>query len=362
MYIYVIIIVLIIILGYILKPSQNQKNKKKYLILIFTILTIVSAIRNYTVGVDTEQFCRAFEYIGGMSISNAIENTRYELGFVLLCKLLSFISDNSQILIIATSIIIMTTIAKFIYEESDDVVLSTLLFVLLNYYAMYMNVMRQAMAIAIIIISYKAFLKNGKNIKFTLAVLVASLFHQSALVMLILIFFRNKKFSKKYYFISLLIGFLVFVFADKLFSILLSIFSSYQDYQTSVFAESNYFAAIFNAIVLFIFYTVGIIYIDFKNTKKSDSINFYAYMVMINFLLYIATIKISIFTRATTYFNIFNIIWIPAFIKNIQNKLAMQIILLMLLFFTILYWGIISVYRPEWYGVIPYETFMSSNV
>ena len=57
--------------------------------------------------------------------------------------------------------------------------------------------------------------------------------------------------------------------------------------------------------------------------------------------------------------NIFNIIWIPKFISNINKKEDRTIILFILIICLFMYWFIISMYRPEWYGVIPYKTFFT---
>ena len=160
MYIYIIIILLIVLLGCAIRPNSNKKRKKIYLTIVFIILAIVASLRAYTVGVDTEQYCIAFDKISEMTIEQAKEDTRYETGFVVLCKILSYVYDNYQILIIVTSIFIMYAVIRFIYEESNDCILSLLLFVLLNCYAMYMSMMRQAIAIGIILLGYIIFLKK----------------------------------------------------------------------------------------------------------------------------------------------------------------------------------------------------------
>ena len=358
MYIYIIIILLIVLLGCAIRPNSNKKRKKIYLTIVFIILAIVASLRAYTVGVDTEQYCIAFDKISEMTIEQAKEDTRYETGFVVLCKILSYVYDNYQILIIVTSIFIMYAVVRFIYEESNDCILSSLLFVLLNCYAMYMCVMRQAIAISIILIGYIAFLKKGKYVKFAIIVFFASLFHQSALIMLIAIPLYNMKFKNKYYFMAIIISAVIYVMANTAFSICTKLFPTYIYYLGGQFFTSNYFASLLNACVSIIFFTVGVYYGKF-NKRDKDIDSFYAFMIMLAVIFYVATIKISIFSRITTYFNIFNIIWIPKFISNINKKEDRTIILFILIICLFMYWFIISMYRPEWYGVIPYKTFFT---
>lgn len=357
MAIYIIIIILTILLGYCLKPNKNQKSKKTYIIIIFSILAIVAAIRSYTVGVDTAQFCDAFEKISKMTIEQAKENTRYEIGFITLCKVLSYISNNYQILIIVTSLFIMSSIGQFIYRESKDCILSSLLFILLNCYAMYLSAMRQAIAISIILLGYTYFFKNNKIIKYILSIIFASLFHQSAIIMIVTIFLKKLKFKNKYFLITIIISVVIFIFATPILNLFTRIFTTYSGYLESQFAVSNYFASVLNALVAIIFFVIGLCYNKFKKNEKT-TLDFYAFMIMLNVIFYVATIKISIFNRLTTYFNIFNIVWIPEFISNIQKKEDKRFILLILLICVLFYWGIISIYRPEWYGIIPYKMFL----
>lgn len=352
--IYVFLIVFTYILGYIMRPNKVKENRKVYLIIVFSILTIISAIRNYTVGVDTWQFCGDFVKIGKLTFFEAMEKTRYEIGFIVLCKILYFISANHQILIIVTSVFIMGAIGLYIYEESTDVIMSSLIFILLNCYAMYMSVMRQAIAISIILIAYVLFFKKNKTLKYIISVVLASLFHSSAIFMVILVLLKDKKFERKYYHIAILMAIVFFVFSDTIFDIVTMVFPTYAGYKNSSFFESNYFASLINAVVAFAFFTYGIM-TNKEDYKDKEKTNFYSFLMLFNFLFYVLTIRINIFARVTTYFNIFNIIWIPMIIDNLtKNKNSNRIIMISCI---TAYWLVVSIYRPEWYGVIPYITF-----
>lgn len=357
MLIYIIILIAIFGLGMTLKPNLNPKNKKIYVTIIFLILAIMSAVRNSDVGVDTTQYCIAFKKINNMGIERALEETRYESGFIVLCSFLGKIINNHQILLVVTAMFIQATIFKFIYEESDDVILSSLCYVFLNCFAMYMSCMRQAIAIGIILLAYIYFLKKGKLIKYILSVLIASLFHQSALIMLILIAFKNAKFKKEYFSYSIYLSIIFFFTANILFELFTKLFPVYENYAESKFFESNYFGALINSLVAFSFYVIGVIANKFdKRTNEKDETDFFAFVIMLNFIFYVLTIKISIFNRITTYFNIFNIVWIPKLISNIKNDKNRWNVRIIIFICIIFYWAIISIYRPEWYGVIPYKT------
>lgn len=356
MFIYVFIIAIILILGIVMRPNQNQKNKKIYLVIVFLIITIVAAIRSEIVGVDTEQFCNAFETIAMSSLKTALK-LRYESGFIIFCKILSWIGNNSQILIVATSLIIFPTIGFFIYKNSKDVVLSSLLYILLNSYAMHMNVMRQAIAIVFIIYGYEFFLKKDKKLGFILMTFFASLFHQTALIMLILLLFKNKRYNIKMYFITTILGMVTFFVADKVWNLAVSLFPTYAGYVSKEqYMETSYLAGTLSAIVAWIILSMGI-FLERKNKQKDKNYHFLAYMMSILFIVDMLVIKINLFVRLASYFGIFTVIWLPTTLKEDTDKNERLLLMFIVIVCFCLYWGILSIYRPEWYGVIPYKVF-----
>ncbi len=358
MFIYIVIILAILILGIIIKPNDNKKNKKIYLIIIFTIITIVAAIRNVSVGIDTEQFCNAFKRIASISFEQALE-LRYEVGFICLCKIISYIWTNQQILIIVSSLLIFPIVGFFIYRNSEDVILSSLLYILLNTYAMQMNVMRQAIALAIIIVGYELFFKTDKMIKYMLLVVIASFFHQTALIMIFLVLLKDKKYNLKIYMLTTLAGIIAFLVANKIWNLAVSIFPSYAGYiDKGEYVSPSYLAGTISAIVAWLVLTMGMFF-ERKNKEKNGNYNFLAYMMSIIFIIDMIVIKINLFVRLASYFGIFTLIWLPNTLKNDLDKNERFLMYFLVVICFILYWGILSLYRPEWYGVIPYTTFFN---
>ena len=350
MSIYICMIMGIIILGLILKPNTSNKKKRIYLIIIFGLLTIVSAFRNVSVGVDTEQFCRVFDIVKNKDLIECF-SFRYEKGFVVLCKILSFFSNNKQILIMCSSIIIVPLMGRFIYNNSKDVVLSSYIYICINIFAMQMNAMRQALAVAIILLGYDMLLKNNKRIRYIIVVIIASLFHSSALIMILLLFIKNKEYKKKYYFYTLIFGILALLMSNKIFSMGTSLFPQYLGYENSRFYDSSIIGGTISSIIYFIILTYGIL------LRKNKEYNMEAYIISILFVIQMMVIRINLFVRLTTYFEMFTCIWIPnatMLSTKIKNRVALKYIIY-IAFFT--YWLIIALYRPEWHGVVPYKFY-----
>lgn len=353
--IYIIILVVLLIVGDVLKPNKKLKNKKTYMIFVFFILGTTAAIRSPKVGIDTMQFYRAFEIIGNMSLNVAINATRYEVGFVMLCKGLNVITSNPQILIIITSLFINGVVCLFIYRESKDIVLSSILYITLNYYFAYMNIMRQAIAICIIIIGYTFFLKKGKKVKFIITALLAFTFHTTGIIPVLLVLFDKLEYKNKYYAITIIGSMIAFLLAPVLFSIVSKLLNSYSGYKDSSFYDSNYFAAVFIYLINLTFLTVSFLCNKNKNIELSKML-FISSMAVITSAI---GIRITLIGRMANYFNIYNIVLLPNAVKNNCDKTTRQLIYLLTIGFSVAYFLIIMIYRPEWYGAIPYKTFIN---
>lgn len=353
MLIYVMLMLTILGFGYIYKPNNTEKNKKTYMIIMGILLIIISGFRSVNVGADTWQFCADFNSIRFINWKNLFNSTRYEPGFVLICKILSQLVDNYQILIFFTSLVINIVICKFIYDESKDCILSLYLYVSLNYFATNMNIMRQAIAMAIIILAYKKFLNKEKKVLYIISVLIAYQFHTSALCGMLLLVIPNTKYDMKKYILTVISSIIMVLIANKLFVIFTGILGKYSGYINSEFYEPNYFAAVIKMLILFVILTVSYIY--YRNIDN----NKYMYISSFALIFGASAIKITLLGRISNYFSIFNIILLPNILKEIRDKKEIYLIYFLVYFLCFLYWIIVAIYRPEWHGVVPYEFFIN---
>ncbi|CUO14510.1 Uncharacterised protein [Turicibacter sanguinis] len=360
MLIYILQIVLIIAFYLLFSYKGFTRRKEKYFLCItFLILAIVAGIRNYTVGYDTPQYVIAYKKAAGLSFSQ-FSLLRYEYGFTFLCVLLNKITANPQILIFITSLFINFSIVKFISKNSKNKLLSILIYLLLNHYFFYTSAMRQALAVSIILLGFDN-LKNKKYIKFTLYVLIASLFHQSAILALLFILFNNKKYNKNFVYQLLIIFVVFFIFGKNIFNFLVRLSPRLAGYSTSKFNVENYFGAFFQFILNLILFGIGYL-ITYKYEKnllkdRKNPNNIYIGILAVANIFSLLTMKVSIFNRFSPYFSIFIIIWLPNSIVKIQNpknKIFITTVIVSCLF---CYWVIINYFRPEWYGMIPYSIF-----
>ena len=159
MFIYVLII-MVILFSIPLKVDRNNALKKKWIIVIFGTLTIISALRSYSVGVDSIQYKEAFDKIVKLDFSQS-NFLRYEIGFFSFVKTLSLLSDSPQILFIVSSFIIIPSIGIFIYKYSKNVAFSSLLYILFNIFFFHMTGMRQSLALVLLLFAYDNLVKSN---------------------------------------------------------------------------------------------------------------------------------------------------------------------------------------------------------
>lgn len=348
--------ILILLLICLVLDSQKTNHKNTAIIIIFClILTFLSACRKYTVGVDSIQYYTNYTLLG--THSDILQVTRYESGFKLLCEFLYTINSNPQFLFIITSLFIIPSVCRFISKHSSNKILSLILYLTLNVYFFELTGLRQAIAIAIMVYAYDALLNNKKMI-FSILIILASLFHQSALLLLLIfILFDKIKYNNKVYFKVLLFTLVSFFAFQPLLGLFSKYFSKYAGYIGSDFGTENYFGALFQFLLSFAIYTVcHFIYVK-NSTNSNRNTEFLLKCSALAMYFYAMSMKMSIVGRMAPYFMIYSIILIPNIEKYISTQKNKLLFIVCTLFIAISYWLIIAIYRPEWNGVIPYEFY-----
>ena len=178
-------IITFVVSAIILNYAEKNKMKKELKILItligLSIPIVIGGIR-YNVGTDYTN------YIDIFNLSKIYESNEYlgqgtEILFYLIVRI-AVLFNNSQVLFWLFSFLTIAIMYKTITDNNRK--LSTGLMVLLFlflYYTTSFNIMRQALAVVIIAYSYK-FIFNKDLIKFILAIIIASMFHITALLFL----------------------------------------------------------------------------------------------------------------------------------------------------------------------------------
>lgn len=353
---YLFLMALALVLGAIVCPERSLKHKKLYLVLIFSVTFLLAACRSVTVGVDTAMHCNAYRTISLLSYSGIDAMTdRFEIGFVLLCKLLSLFNSDYQLLIIVSSAIICLCAAYFIYSLADEPVLPTVLYLCLLF-PNYLNIMREAVAVAIGMLAIVALTKQ-KNIPFVLLVLLASLFHRSAIVLLLLLPLQAVNINWKSLSVLLITGLLLFLFAEKFLQVIATFLGKTTFYDEN-FMGSNYFGALiqflFELFLCIVYFNyVCISHRNGRHLMSSHMELVLGWSLLLWLLLSAVGMKVEIVNRFSYYFAPLILCALPISLR-VPTKREALLVGYVLLVTAIVYFIVIEALRPDWHGIVPY--------
>lgn len=342
----------------LMNVNRRLEYQKIFIMIVFFILTLLAAIRSYTVGVDTLQYYNNF-YVISMLEWDQVSELRYEPGYFYLCKLLSYFSQDPHILIAVTSMIIIPTIGRFIIKYSNDVTFSTFIYISYNIYFFHLTGMRQSLAVVIFLIAFDYLLKD-KLANYILLIFLASLFHSSAIILLVLLLLKKIEYHK--YTAIYITGSIIFgcIFYREFFGFITNSIGKYDTYFDSRYDFENYYGAFFIFLLCFVLYLICH-FIIIKNKEKIKNMNIIKLMLWSFALATFSTglaMRMNIIGRMAPYFLPYSLILIPIAVDSLKGTtrwlVKFGIVCVMISFFCI-----VGIFRPEWNGAIPYSTLLS---
>ena len=339
--------------------AEKFKEKKVIRIMAFILaglsFFIVSAIR-YGIGTDyINRYAKDYIKLGsGKNVVNLEPGYKLLVSFCLL-----FTKDYTILFVITSAIIVFLTFYR-ICKESPYPVLSVLIYFLMGYFFHSLNIMREYLAISILLFAYP-FLVNKKYIRFIICAIIAILFHYTSGLFLIAIFMCKKNiFDMKRTIIISIILLIVGKFLWKYVGI--SILSNTRfDVYTKVTSQFN--TGVFKKVEILvnvIFYTM--LYYMYKNMPdKGRKENFFLNMQACSIFFLILVLAMSLFKRIYFYFSIFNIISIPYFLKKSNIEVKKKIILVTVLFLTLVLHFTKKNILENTDEVLPYKTIFTEE-
>jgi transmembrane protein EpsG len=325
--------------GVIIKDTLFNKPNKVLSAGALLSLIVVSGLRN-NIG-DTYFYMHSYEitqYTWEFII------TQKDIGYGVFQLILKrYISEDPQVLILASALITNSLIFIILYKYSRMIELSLYVYITGGLFLVSMNGMRQLFAAAIIFTATK-YLFDGNWVKYFIIVIFASFFHQSAIILLPIYFLvRSKAWSKST--VILIVSSLIIVIGFEQFtSVLFSALEETQYGEYKNFAEGG--ANILRVAVQAI--PIVIAYLGKDKLREifpnSDVI---VNMALLGFVFMLISTQNWIFARFSIYFGLYQLIlisWIvKLFKKNDQN---------------VVYLGIIGCYFLYFY----YEHLISLNI
>lgn len=376
MIVYIIMLFISVVLLIVAEKVEKKALKITLYILAVLPFFIVSALR-YNVGTDyLKRYVADFnKMVQGKDIKNL------EIGFKLIIRFCLIFTKNPNLLFILTSGIIIVLIMTTIYTKSKNVILSVLIFFLGGFFFGSLNIVRQYIAISIILFGYRFLIKEqySKNYDFVfvICVLLATLIHSSSIVCIILVLLNKKGINIKW---VVPISIIIILLGENIMNVLTIII---EKTRFSVYLKGNFAKgeiSILNILVNLIIYTYmyAIYHIKAKNNEKiTKEATLFLNIQGIALIITALGACHMLFSRIALYFVAFQILSIPSFIsimplnritETIHNKLNINIkektIKITTITFVLVCFSIMFCYTNILNNdneVLPYQTIFTIN-
>lgn len=337
-------ILLIFYIGsfFIIHDYLPSNISKKYCIITYIVLSIVAGLR-YNVGTDFS----LYQNIYNDSLLISYSADFIEIGYLYLNKFFRVLGFDYQIFLLFLALLINYLFFKGFYILTSKNISSIFYYVTTGIYFNTFNIMRQSVVLplSLFVIYY---VKNKKYIFALIIILVGSLFHRSALVLLIILLFRKVHINPISY-LSFLGLFIILLNHKILDAIILYSFRflplKYHLYIDQIFQKSpvNIINLILPTIILFILILYN------KNIKINNLILNIYYLY---YFILILSANYLYFIRVANYFEISLLILLPQ-IENMYKKDDRWIVrFILFIVFSIYIIGKITIGHN---GVYPYK-------
>ena len=367
MYLYISLICIYLVLAIIdekveIKIVHNNKiNKILRLIILLSPLFITVAFRDFSVGNDTMMYKHLYENYAELSYKLAIKSTSKEWGFISICHLMSKMGLNYFHFQVFVALITYIALGRFLYKHSKNFSLSVLVFMCTLGYFRSMNISREIMA-AMIALNFIDYLIKGEKIKFTIGILLSSLIHRSALIMLLLLTYDYIKKMKPLKKVFSILGVIIAYFSvDRLMQLATKLTGQYEYLIDSKYTNSNGILAMI-ALIIFalLFYYIEKKYLesrpklkvsnDGKDAYHERRSNIILYSYYICIIFGVIGLKFGLADRAVIYYS-------TLFTESSTHKINgnLKIVKYVLIVSLIIYYILVMIYRNNWQGTIPFN-------
>lgn len=325
-----------------------KKGRKYFLFIIGCLMILLLTFRGITVGSDTITYYNIFNWTSSINLFEA-QQSNIEYGYLLLNRFIHFVNGNFTLLLFVISLITIFGILQFIYNFSDNIFMSIIVFVGFTYYFMAFNISRQFLAIGIDLIA-STYLIRGKKWKSLLLIIIAGLMHNAGYLYLILWILIDIKVTKKVFTIFLAFITAISLPATKFIGQYMINNQRYNAIVNSSNAGKGMFGILFSLSLLMLLIFM-IINFNFNNSNLLDRYVLYSFTLIV--VLNLLVIFFPYLGRIRYSFEVLIVVCIPYLVKEYSLERFIPVINIGLLPFGLLFMNIL-IPNNVFYGIIPY--------
>lgn len=315
---------------------RSIDKDKLFLTIIGLVLILVSGLR-YRVGTDYSAY--VINYAGYKAL-----NYR-NFGVRLLAIIASWINDDYSTWFFLMALLTVGLCVYSIYKKKEYWHISIILYLFMGYWHASFNIVKQCAAMAIII-ACQDFLIEKKFAKWAMACLAASLFHVSAIILIPVYFLVTKKINIKHLFLIVLVGVVISICYEKLFSIMAFLKSNegLESISSAVGArEVNVLRVIVNVIPAFLMIFLKYNYKAYEERENDSAetnvaharydgeLTVWSNMALLNAVISVAAQNSVYLTRFCYYTGVFNMFFIPFALSSVRRNTRLLIYSILLI-------------------------------
>lgn len=309
--------------------NHNDIRSKLFASISFFMLLIISGFRGDFTS-DYKSYSDLFSYVNTFSFREIFEmNFFMEKGYIMLNKIIGIFSENSIYLMVTISFIILILFFREFRRESSYVWFSVLLFINIGSYYTSFNITRQILATAIVFAGSK-FLYERKFIKYLIIVVIAALFHKTALIMIPFYFILQNKFRGKTIFFVFLALLILTIYIDRFMDLIQRYF--YIGYTYGIVGRNITNVVVPLAIFIFVLFYLNLV--DLNKNRNNILVNAVLFYVFFSIL----GLRVQILQRFAEFFSPYALILIPNIVSQIKDKyLKKGYVIIIIIFFLVMY-------------------------
>lgn len=321
---------------FILYIFSKKYGKQHFWFWGAMVLVAVAGLRSSGVGPDGLVYAQYFEDLKKLSYEGIYTKFNKEPLFYVVTKVFQEFGITLQVWYALIGALFSFSIMFIINQYSKNEMISILALFSLGYYVFSFTGLRQTVALAIVIFSVW-YIERKKYIKAILVIGIASMFHNSALVFLIVIFIWDRK-IKIWQYITILIVSLgaVVLFEQQVHNFLSETIEEIERFEN--YAGYDYGLSWAGFVIQCMIFGFALILYKGKHKQMLLNISF------MGVLFQILAVLMAEFFRLSMYFNAFNVVLLGnvycenRFAKNSRQLARVLIVGVLLLYFINSHW------------------------
>lgn len=365
MYLFFINIAVLSILTTLSVAPINYRKKSisaRFLtVLGISYLCFLSMCRGISVGNDTYEYAVYFSRIAEQNhILSYIKEARFEPGYVLLNWAVSRFTSDYQVFFALTSLFTYCSVGRFFLHHSRYPVVSIYFFFTLLSFDFFLCAIRQELAIAILLFAYDE-MCDRRPLRYVALVLVAGMFHYTALLYLLVYMLISVKSRKKYIALLFLVTAALSIGFRTALMLVLKVFPAYGSYLSGSYLESDIKSSVvlyFAVYAYFIFAGERIGEIRHPERSAADELDWK--LVWLLPAVCLISFNAPIVTRFLRYFQLHILTYFPNALDR-KAEPERWVLLYITMLATAVYALTVHLLRtPAWYSTYPYQFFWNS--